>query len=443
MAGYMQLADGFNVLNTTAQAIKSYTNRFDDHSQNLSRVGAISGKRQETYLTIYKALQASDTGKLEGYRINHLSEVGPPIPSKTDTNLAIGCCSYFVVKDKDTGKIGYTKIGTFDWDKDLELTNHLKQKLQVVVRDPITGVISDANTNLQPLNASKLESKATATSNISLQLQLPGNAIVGQSHTQSISVYDSLGNQKFIMLNWERVNNPAGANASTTQSWKLSVEGPNGSTVAANNASPYGNNQYGMIVEFNGVGNPLAYRSWDGATGYGAPSTTPPSLQVTNWGTAAQASAINLNLGAVGSDLGVVSTGNIFDEKKFDLDGNDKGTFDKITFDSNGFGTVAYTNGKTEAKYCRIPFAMCNSPNKLSARENGIFYPNRESGEMTYGYPNTGSTGQLIPSSLEGSTIDPTQVNVEMVEDQQRFANNLAVFKTATDTLKQLNNIIT
>lgn len=435
-----EILDGYRSLNTSAHAIKGYMNRFDDHSQNLSRVGAISGKRQETYLSVYKGLHASDSGKLDGYRWNHLSEIGAPIPSRTSTHLSIACCSYFIVKDNETQNLGYTKIGTFDWDKDKKLVNHLNQKLQVIIRDPSTKTISDNISNLEDLSVDNLVYDPEATSNIGVKLQLAGNAELGANFEERMAVYDSLGNDQFLTFHWTRVPVPNNANPDTTQAWKLTVTGDDTTQVESSVDSPYGNQTYGMVMEFDGLGKPTAYRSWDGATGYSNALSTPPNLKV-DWNNASLNSDIALNLGNLGSDQGVVSLGSIYNEYRLNRDGIHKGDFHELKFDKNGYGTIAYTNGKVE-KYCRIPLAHCNSVDNLSMREDGIFYPNTKSGPMEYIYPNTKNIGILVPSALEGSTIDATQVNVEMVEDQQRFANNLAAFKTTSETMARLNDII-
>jgi len=114
----------------------------------------------------------------------------------------------------------YTRAGDFTLDRNGYLVNSAGYFLQ--------GWNVDANTRqvdrtlLQPIRVSQLVSNPVATSEITLAANLPANPPEGRnSFSSSVGIYDALGQQRTLQLEWTRAGN---------NNWRLDVVAP-GSTL--------------------------------------------------------------------------------------------------------------------------------------------------------------------------------------------------------------------
>ncbi len=437
---------GFDTALLGAQA---YSQCFGAHTQNLAAAGAVAGRTDETFISAFEL--ASGTKGVETTTLRHLDQVGLPVQSSIPTNFTIGGSGFVPVTNSlSNGVSGWARDCTFSPDANLNFVNNLGEYLQVFLVNP-DGTPKNpdvtSTSNLVPLNVNGLASTAVATANVSLTaVQLPSQlppgstlaTTLGMTQTQTVPVIDSTGNIRNLTFTWTRVDATTigtgtadaynAAHTTSTQAWDLTIAGPTGATIGA----PYAT---GSRIEFDGSGNPVAFNTQGSALG----SATPPTLNIT-WGAPAVASAITLNLGAVGKNTGVVSDGNTFAAGQTSYDGSQPGVFQSIAFGPDGYGIVTYSNN-TQVKYCRIPLAIFNNVNGLSEIRTGVFSPSVNSGSYQLFFPGQGGTGSLVTGTYEGSSVDSTKVYVEMIQDQQRFVGNLKAIETIHKMLDRLSQV--
>ena len=449
--------DVFRTVGTARQGLLMYGGRFQDHSENFAGLGAIAAKKRETFLTSFHSRSPYREGPIvENMTFHHVAIQGGPVASEIATHLTVGGHGLIPIRDSDN-RLAYTRVGTFNLNENRIMMNHLGHKLLVVKgKNGVFPTRVPSEGSFSVLDLKNVSSPPQATSSMILKQQLPGST--PQPVNQTVPFYDSLGGQHSLIFNWTYVPSigdpgPTGA----THGWRLRVIAPPGATVKVDPSSPYSSDQ-GVLLEFDGKGTLLGVNGTKSNTQIDPNdpnfiSTQPnpaPRLSVTSWGNAAGPSNVELNFGTLGRRDGVVSHGNQFNLIDIVSNGHPFGAFSKIDFDDEGFGTITYTNGVKD-RYCRIPLVLFNNPNGLRLLDTGIYVPHiREddevgivgSGEAEYLFPKEENAGKIIPASYEGSNINATEVYVNMVEDERRYANNLSVLKTAGEMADQLNALI-
>jgi flagellar hook protein FlgE len=405
----------------------AYAERFASHSKNLAAAGAVAGREFETFLTSF-SVQNQISG-VEHTTLRHLKQVGLPIDSRVATNFSINGTGYIPVKNSLTNKnVGFTRDGTFDTNRELYLVNGKGEYLLAFPVKPDGTPVNPDVTTLENLTPIKLDSYAAdpkATQSMKMSLQLPSSESTGYKKIESVTVFDSLGNLRNLSFTWEKLAPTGPFAAGATQAWSLTIDDPKGlATVGADYST-------GLRVEYDASGNPVTY----GTLG----TETAPNLTI-QWGDPAANSVIAMDLGAKGSNGGVVSAGDEYVHKKVLRDGSAPGSFVNFEFDSDGYGVAHYDNN-TQVPVCRVPLATFNNINALREVRPSVFQPSMESGEYELFFPKEGNVGSLVPAAYEGSTASSTAVYVKMIEDQKRFVGNLKAIETIKQMLDRLEQI--
>jgi flagellar hook protein FlgE len=416
-------------LDISAKGVSACSKRFGTHALNLASVGAVAGKETGNFITVYN----TGNGKgVESIDFRYLNQVGAALPSIEATNFTIHGQGYAPVRDKPekTGVLGFVRDCTFHADKNKDFVNNLGQYLQVYLTEPDgTPKNPDVTTedSLTTLNIANIAQSAKATSEVSISMLLNGAAASGDKYPMTIPVYDSFGIVKNLTATWEKVSQtPTLPNGN--QVWKLQVKDCNTANPATV-AEPYAT---GITVEFDSKGLPAGYPE-------GNPTTTPPALVVA-WADGAEDSTINLNLGSVGKNDAVVVSGNSFVSNSVSQNGYTAGNFASMEVGNDGFCFLHLTNGQ-QLKYCRIPLAVFNNVNGLKEREPGVFQRSIDSGAYNFFFPGQNGAGLLEPGTHEGSTVDGTQVYLDMLDTQRVFVGNLKAIEVDKEMNNKLMNI--
>lgn len=417
-------------MNACVSGLKGVSQRVNCHSQNLAAAGAYAAKSRAAFLSVVntgKSLDAFIPGGIYPKNQHFVTTVGSPVSSNVDTHMSLDGQGFFVVNknasDTAPGATYYTRVGTFSEDKDGNFCNHVGEFLKVFYVKPDGTTISTNTstiTSLQTASSSGLSGNPIASTSATIKGVLSGSAAIGDTKQMTMNVYDTLGVQHSISLNFAK-------SSISPMQWTVTATSPDAAVGGI--TAPYA---AGMIIEFDSSGNPALINGGVGAA---------PNLGIT-WNNAAAPSSITMDFGTIGGTTGIRSVGN---NDNYYLpqpitDGRGAGKYQSTSIDSDGFMWASYDNGDTQ-RYARIPLATFPDANKLVEQTGGSFSVTGDSGPYTLNFANEGLAGGIRSASLEESTIDTAEVFTDLIVDQQRYSADLRGISTIEEMLKALEKI--
>ena len=222
-----------------------------DNIANMNTVGYKDNNVSfSTLVTKQISSNKYSSGGVQPHASQNISSQGLLSSVSSNTSLAISGAGFFVVNSSNLGDEtwAYTRAGDFLADETGYLVNsggYYAQAWSLLPWDgtttastvEINGIMymkaykNDAGqtvyindnivdqTNLRGIDLSKIGGTATPTTQIAFGANLPSSTRIGDSHSVSTIVYDSLGNPANVSLNYQK----ASAN-----SWNLSTSIPSG-----------------------------------------------------------------------------------------------------------------------------------------------------------------------------------------------------------------------
>lgn len=222
-----------------------------DNIANMNTVGYKDNNVSfSTLVTKQISSNKYSSGGVQPHASQNISSQGLLSSVSSSTSLAISGAGFFVVNSSNLGDEtwAYTRAGDFSADETGYLVNsggYYAQAWSLLPWDgtatastvDINGIMymkaykNDAGqtvyindnivdqTNLRGIDLSKIGGTATPTTQIAFGANLPSSTRIGDSHSVSTIVYDSLGNPANVSLNYQK----ASAN-----SWNLSTSIPSG-----------------------------------------------------------------------------------------------------------------------------------------------------------------------------------------------------------------------
>lgn len=325
-------------------------------------------------------------------------------------DMAINGRGFFVVNDA-SGASYYTRAGEFTFDREGSLVNPdgmLVQGYQVTSTNP------DGSLNLGPVQNIQIPTESTtppsASTEFTVDVNLDSGAAVGGTYSTTITVYDSLGND--IPLSIDFVKTAANAwtwQASSTLASAVVPAGPTAITFdATTGALVAGADPTIQLTLTTGATMPAL--TWDlysaagvtngDLTQYAAPSTT--TFQTQN--------------------------------------GYPSGTLRGISVNEQGVVTGSYSNGQLVPLF---QVALADFPSYYGLQKMGknLYAASLESGAAMLGVADSGRLGSISPSAVEMSNVDLAQEFVKMITTQRAFQANSRVITTSDEILQELINI--
>ena len=189
---------------------------------NSKALGVIGANIANVNTGAYKAGNISfatvlgETGANGGVKVWGMSKTwsqGALEYTSSTTDLAIIGNGLFVVKGSD-GSDYYSRAGAFFFDKNGQLVNEDGYKVQGLA-------IASGTTTGSPttIDVSSVTSSPKATSEMRMAMNLDSATVASGTFTNTISVYDSLGNQIPLTLTFTK-------DASASNTWKVTGEVP-------------------------------------------------------------------------------------------------------------------------------------------------------------------------------------------------------------------------
>jgi flagellar hook protein FlgE len=315
------------------------------------------------------------------------------------TDIAIQGDGFFILQDSG-GRV-YTRAGTFRWDESGNLVAPGGQLVQ--------GWLADVNGNVQTQTAVSAINLPLSqvidpveTSRVDLGGNLSSDKAVGDIHTTSIVVYDSLGEPQELLMEFEKT-------AANTWDVRASMNGT--SLTLSTSALTFGPD--GTLTSAGSIA----------VSGYTPPGASPLSFDVVLDGSSP-----------------LVQFGGSASAESMDQDGNAIGFLTDFSIASNGTISGQFSNGETKV-LAKIAVATFNNPSGLIRAGETRFEASVNSGQPLVGAPGNGNRGMLASGALEMSNVDLAQEFTNLIIAQRGFQANSRVITASDEVLADLVNL--
>ena len=315
------------------------------------------------------------------------------------TDIAVQGEGFFILQGAG-GRV-YTRAGTFRWDESGNLVAPGGQRVQGWLADP-TGVVQ-TQTSVQGINLPLSQViEPVLTTEVQVGGNLSADAAIGDIHSTSIVVYDSLGEPQELLVDFEKT---------AANTWDVSAS-MNGSALTLSSSA----------VTFDTNGS-LTSAGTLTVSGYTPPGAAPLNL--------------DLNL-STGSPL--VQFGGNSSAESMDQDGNAIGFLTDFSIAANGTISGQFSNGETKV-LAMIATATFNNPSGLIRAGETRFEASVNSGQPLIGEPGNGNRGMLASGALEMSNVDLAQEFTNLIIAQRGFQANSRVITASDEVLADLVNL--
>lgn len=319
------------------------------------------------------------------------------------TDLAIQGNGFFVLRKGNDQKLFYLRTGTFDIDASNQLVNPATGlKVQGWLADE-NGIV-DSNLPIRDILIPLGElMTARATDNIIYIGNLNAGANIGPDslYSNTVQVYDTLGNSHLITINFEKVG---------INQWQWQASG-DGITVGAFNQGTIIFDNYGNFVSQTGS-------IQIDVSSFGA--NDPLNITIDFSNTTQLATTTTVTAG--------------------EQNGYPPGVLESFTIGQDGTINGIYSNGSTR-NIARIALCTFRNPGGLLKLGNSIYEATSNSGIPQIGEAMTKSRGAIISGALEMSNVDLAKEFTNMIISQRGFQANSKIISTADEMLQTLVNI--
>jgi flagellar hook protein FlgE len=428
-------------MNTAISGLTAQAAAFGNIADNVANSQTVGYKQVATnfidYLTTSTAT-TSDPGAVVAVPDYENNVQGTITQTSDTTGLAIAGQGFFAVSQA-TGSVNnvptfnpeqfYTRAGDFTLNASGYLVNSAGEYLNGWSVNSATGVVNQ--NSLNPIQVTQSVYNPVPTANVTLSANLPatpasGSATAASPISSDIDVYDALGTQHVIQLNW--VQNAA-------DDWTVSIDSPDDTsgTALLGTAEVQFGSLSGNGVPEGTVGQITNTTGTVTSAGYTAGSAATLSF-TTNLGSGPQ--TINLNLGTYGGTSGLTQyAGTQYDLEGLTQDGVPPGSFSGVTPQANGDIIVNYNNGQTRT-IAQVPLITFNDPNALQRQDGQSFTATIGAGTPLAEAASTNGAGNLVTGSVESSNVDIATEFSNLIVAQQAYSANAKMVTTAQQMLQ-------
>jgi flagellar hook protein FlgE len=422
----------FGGLTTAVSGLTAQSAAFSNISDNIANSQTTGYKGVDTDFINYLT-QSTPTINESGSVVTlpeYTNNVQGAITQSTDPlGLAISGQGFFAVSQSTgastaagtstfSGQQYYTRAGNFSVNADGYLVNGSGNYLDGWAVNPSTGVVNQ--TSVSPIQISQNTFQPVPTSNIKLSADLPATPAAGTPVTSQIAVYDALGTQHTLTLNYTQ---------NSANDWTVTVTSPDNS-----GGSTIGSAELKFGTTSGNNVPPGTIGSITNATGALAGSSYSPGAAATlnlspNFGQGTQ--PIALNLGTFGGSTGLTQyAGTAFNLLGITQNGVPQGSFSNVSFDTQGNVVVNYTNGQSQT-IAQVPLTTFNAPDALQSQNGQAYTATDESGQPLTDAIGSNGAGALIVGSTEGSNVDIATEFTKLITAQEAYSANAKVVTTA------------
>ncbi len=321
------------------------------------------------------------------------------------TDLAIQGDGFFIL-GSDKG-YSYTRDGAFSFDAQGRLVDPSTGRM-------VQGFMADGNGNIAPgtsLSGIQLNldasTPAKATSGLVIHGNLDSTAAAGATTDVTTSVYDSLGNQHTLTLEFTKDS----TNANT---WNVTVKAPTGATGGTGS------------VTFNTDGS--------------FKSSTVTDITIPGGTTGAADTVIKFAGATTSPFAGLTQSAGDSSAFVFSQDGYAAGSIVRTSIDPQGHVVASFSNGATRT-LAQIAMARFVNNDGLTKGDGNSYEESLNSGRAVVGQAGSGSFGSIAAGALESSNVDLAQEFTDMIVAQRGFQANARMITTGDEMLTEVVNI--
>lgn len=416
----MSLSGALSSAVSALQAQSSVLSMVSDNLANTSTTGYKTTYASfESLVTGTSSASSYSSGGVVVSARSNVTAAGLLTSTSNSTDMAIDGSGFFPVVSGENGEeVYYTRNGEFTVDDNGLLTNN-GYYLVGWPTDTSGNVVGGTNaSNLGVIDTDAVATYAAATTKETITANLPANAAVGDSYTNTLEIYDSLGTASSATLTWAKT---------ADNTWTATVSNP---TSTSDLTTTDGNvTSSAITVNFN----------TDGSLASTVPS--PATVTISGWTSGAADSTITLDLGTSGTTTGLSqfsSTATTLGvSASVSQDGLAYGTMSSVSVEKDGTVMAAYSNGASLAIY-KIPVATFVNADGLTAMNGAVYAANTASGSATLNIAGSDGAGVIDGSKLEASTTDTNTEFSTMIAAQQAYSAATQVMSTANEMYKTL-----
>jgi flagellar hook protein FlgE len=408
-----------------------------------TKLGAISDNIANTSTTGYKRVEVEfaslvteqvsrrsySAGGVAGNVRRRVDAQGLLQATGSSTDIAINGDGFFVVSDTQNANpqqdlTALTRAGSFTTDDQGFLRNAAGYYLMGFALNPDGTTVNpnparDALADVEPVNVAGINFTGAPTTEVTFAGNLPAqlaNGTPGTPISTQIQYFTELGNSGTLTLQWTPSSD------SVANHWNLQIfdSETGGGTTAI----------YDQIITFNDTGpNAGSPSAIPGVAGGVLPVTVNGGLQ-----------GLDLDIGDVNDASGITQFAGEYVPTKINKNGALFGVVSRVEVSEDGIITAIFNNGVRRPIY-KIPIAVVQNPNGLSARDGTAFDQSRDSGALYLWDAGVGPAGKTAGNSLERSNVDIAQELTSMIETQRTYSTNAKVIQTSDEMLDELTRL--
>lgn len=424
-----------NIANSNTRAFKADRAEFEDLlAVNLNEFSQLGrGARLRSISTNYTQGALSHTGGM--------------------TDMAIQGEGFFIMRNAmedsgTSGAMGYTRQGTFRFDREGYISDVHGQRLQGY----LVGTDGKLETRMQDVqvNTTSLKPVASTLINMNVNLDLreptlienfdPRKPNATSNYASSVTIYDNFGqaHQATIYFSKEKGD-------TNSWTWNACVDGAEvkGAEPFDEQGRPLAHVIGSGKLQFDETGKPVMnFRTKEGRPSYIDVMDQSDAAEV-KWSNGASSQKIQFNFGAIEDENGQLgkNTSTSLATRSSTMyhsqNGSEAGYLKSLKLDQEGNLRAVYSNG-LERRLGAIALATFPSPSGLQKIGHNMFTQTHRSGEASMGLPQTGTRGSVHSASLEESNVDLASQFVDMITTQRGFQANSKTITTSDSMLEEI-----
>ena len=427
----------FGAMNTAISGLNAQSVAFGNISDNVANSQTVGFKRIDTsfidFLTS-SSVTSNSPGSVLARPDYRNSVQGTIVQSQNPLAMGIVGQGFFAVSRAETVGAGsvafspqqfFSRAGDFQMDRGGYLVNSAGDYLNGWTVNASTGVVD--RSTVAPIQVNQAVYNPLPTSKVSLSANLPATPATGAVVSAQISVYDALGNDHLVKLDWTRT---------AANDWTVAINVPDDTVATARGTArlAFGPATSGNPVPQGTVG--LVGSATGSVTTGAYAADTPATLNFTaDFGSGTQ--TISLDLGTYGLSAGVTQyAGTNFTLRGISQNGVPPGSFAGVAMTPVGDVQVNYDNGQSRT-IARVPVVTFNDPNSLQRQDGQAFTSTLASGDPHTQDARSNGAGGIVTSSVENSNVDIASEFTKMIVAQRAYSANTKMVTTADELLQQ------
>lgn len=493
MSIYGGMFSGVSALNAQATA-------FGILSDNIANVNTVGYKGSTAkFGTLVSSSGDSDTyqpGGVISKPFTNPEKQGLMESTGSTTDLAILGSGFFVVNSSATPTgdtpFALTRAGSFVADSNGDLRNTAGYYLQGYALDQDGNIANEATksltSSLTTVSLGGLASQAQATTSLDISANLPATAKAGEIRTTNVAIFDSLGVEHRLTVNWKKGNNLNEWSATFDLTPNTVLTNPDWAKQDAvgNFLTPFGEfvNSVapghptgwdtasgsfrnilgtGVQVNFTDSGELESVQRTVAAVADGAPITgTGDEGELTfdfpgfNGGafdlqtvdgdgnivsdlfqTGAGLSAITMNFGRISETNGLSQIADDYNVSKINQNGSGPSSYAGVEVTDGGVVTAIFANGESKAIY-KLAIGSVPSPTELGALNGNAYLVSSASGDLVLNESGAGGLGTVQSGALESSTIDISEEFTDLIITQRAYSAATKILTTGDEMLDEI-----